>query len=303
MAGLRLAYPRRLSRAAAELGHRLAAAGRPVITPYELFPEVRSLYVAGSAYHLKKTTPDRADYQRLLRALTEHNVLIADPDYGHRAYRIVKNSDLSADDICCLVDPFCYISHLSAMQRYGLTNRRPRTLQLTRPSRLIMRQLAQRKMQHDYGAGPPRSSVAYIPLHAVTHPQRVRAREIDVFETAHPGEFIQVRGSYARISTIGQTFLDTIEAPPLCGGMTHVLEVWKESASRFFDEIIEAVDRSHVGLAKVRAGYLLEEVLGKKDKRIETWLRFAQRGGSRLLDPTKQYVADFSERWMISINV
>jgi predicted transcriptional regulator of viral defense system len=132
----------------------------------------------------------------------------------------------------------------------------------------------------------------------------VRSRKIAVYETKHPGHWLQVRDSHARLATIGQTFVDTVERPQYCGGMAHVLDVWRQHAGTYREEIIAAVDEVAPPIAKVRAGYLLDDMLALgDDSRIQGWVRFAQRGSSRVLDPTKIFGADHSEKWMLSINV
>lgn len=297
-------YPERLTRAGKALTDRLEGAEKPIITPYEIFLQICLVYSQRSGLYLRKSEPDIEDYRRLRKNLQQSNILAHDSDYGKSAYRIIKIPDLPADEICCIVDPFCYISHMSAMQRYGLTDRRPDALHLSRPGHRIIRNMLEDKMQRDYQTHSlPLPSTPAIPLRLLTHPQRVRGRRIQLFQTVHPGSYVQLRSSSARISTIGQTFVDTLEEPALCGGMSHVLELWKEHAETYLNEIVETVDKCHSSIVKVRAGYILDEMLHKNDARIDKWIQYAQRGGSRLLDPTKHYAPTYSERWMISINV
>ena len=110
-------------------------------------------------------------------------------------------------------------------------------------------------------------------------------------------------GEETRISSIGQTFADMLGESGLCGGMRHVLDVWEREAAQWVPEIAASVDKLTSKIAKVRAGYILSELLEIEHPAIERWEQFAQRGGSRKLDPEGEYLPSFSERWMISLNV
>ena len=81
------------------------------------------------------------------------------------------------------------------------------------------------------------------------------------------------------------------------------LEIWDYHAEIYLQEIIAAVNDYASSIVKVRAGYILTERMGLSDSRIEAWKRFAQRGGSRKLDPSRPYAPTFSEAWMLSLNV
>jgi len=216
----------------------------------------------------------------------------------------MSNSASDAEDICCIVDLFCHISHLSALQRYGLTDRRPEALHLTAPAFDAARELIHARVLKDYGPQAETQDVATLLKPVYTkHPGEVRNRKIRVLTTRYPGHSQPLRGSFARIATIGQTFADTLMEPALCGGMPHILDIWREHASLFLEEIIAAIEHTRTDIAKVRAGYILDEMLGIKDNRVDAWQRFTKRGSSQVLDPAKDFAPTYSEKWMLSVNV
>lgn len=294
-------YPEKQTRAGAYLAGLLETAGKPVITQFEFFRVIWRMYQlsAEEKLYLRHDTPTQDDYSRLRLNLKKTGVIGADRDYGARIIRVLTVSDLSAEDIVCLVDPTCYVSHLSAMQRWGLTDRNPGALLLTRPDRKAAQAQLQKYMDdalYDDEENP-------FPLRVVTHPMRVRRRTVSVYESKTHGAYIQNRGSDVRVSTVGQTLLDTLQKPDLCGGMAHVLDVWREHAPTYLDEIVAAVDTAASGLVKSRAGYIIEEFLGLDHAGVEPWKALGQRGSSRKLDPSKEFAPTFSETWMISLNV
>jgi predicted transcriptional regulator of viral defense system len=269
---------------------------------------------------------------RVIRNLQKAGAIGTDEDYHKAVYRVHSVDDGSAEEICALVNPFGYISHLSAMQRWGLTDRRPEALHLTMPPANGIKPRLEEQMLADYGvpfANLPAGEAVKLPF--IRHPEAVRGRKISVYETKTPGKWLRVQGAHARLATIGQTFVDMLERPNYCGGMAHVVDVWREHATTYQEEIIGAVEETATPIAKVRAGYLLDDILGviddspegegalpgsgddspeasdppriSKDPRIQGWVRFAQRGSSRVLDPAKDFSADHSEKWMLSINV
>lgn len=285
----------RLTRLGAAVEKILQESTKPVISPGSLFDIVRGIYrERPQGLYLRSDSPGEADLSRLRQNLIKCRIIRQDPDYKRRAYRILSNPDAPAEAICCIIDPYCYVSHISAMQRYGLTERRPQALHI---SRVLTAGL--KEENEKLGQKNPSPTTEWK---RVNHPKTVRDRKLYVYATHHQGHWVNVRGTDIRVSTIGQTFLDTLIDPALCGGMAHVMDVWAKHAKKFLDEIISSIDNTEVLVVKVRAGYLLEEILKLKDKRIEKWLAHAQRGGSRKLDPHKEYGSIYSERWMLAIN-
>ena len=294
-------FPEKQTKAGAFLTDLLESSGKPVLTQFELFQFIWHMYEQSSEkkLYLRRDTPIQADYSRLRLNLKKTGMIGADRDYGARIIRVLAVSDLPAEDIVCLVDSTCYVSHMSAMQRWGLTDRSSDALLITRPDRKTAQALLQKYMIEKLHEGEENP----FSLRVIKHPARVRRRTVKVYESKNYGAHVQSRGHDARVSTIGQTFLDMLQKPSLCGGMNHIIDVWEEHAETYLDDIVIAVDGAESPLVKSRAGYIIEERLGLTHARVEPWKSLGQRGSSRKLDPSKEFAATFSDTWMISINV
>lgn len=293
-------HPMKLTRAGHCLAESLERTAKPVLTQFEFFQIIWEMYqeTSGKKLYLRHDTPTKGDYMRLRSSLKTAGVIGADRDYGRRIIRVLTVSDLPAEDIICLIDRTCHVSHLSAMQQWGLTDRSPKALMLTRPDR----KTAAAQIHSYMTKTLSKNETNPYPLRIVGHPPRVRRRTIRMYESKTAGAFLRNRGTETRLSTIGQTFLDMLQKPELCGGMSHILDVWEEHAKTYLDEIVEAVDTAASGLVKSRAGYILEERLDLHHPGVEHWKKFGQRGSSRRLDPAKAFAPTFSETWMISLN-
>lgn len=298
------------------------------MTEYALFLVLKQL-ITGMAYDgepIRQTksssVADRDALRKRIQSLRKGRYVRPDEDFypdandgeprapgsGGQHYKVLRVADVpdaSAEEISALVDPFCYLSHLSAMQRYGLTNRSPAGLVISTPDVKLWRELRDAKIAADVPSAertgldrPYRMSLEKIEL-----PEKLRGRVIDRHTTKHRTELRPIRGSFARIPAIGEVFVQMIDRPELCGGINHVIEVWANEARTYLDQIIKAVDGHEQSIIKVRSGYLLETLADVNDPRVDAWQKFAQRGGSRKLDSSAPYLANHSEKWMISVNV
>lgn len=291
-----------MTQVAETLARALTSQPKPVVSNYDIFRELWIIYQSGTAKYLRGETPSREVFRRTRSLLRSEGIIRQDHDYSAH-WRLLDKPDAPAEDVICSVDPFCHIAHLSALQRYGLTNRRPEHLLLVEPTPVLRRELVRELMERDYGEVLEGPHADIEPAKAVMHPDMVRGRPISIDTTKFSGDQIPIKGSLSRIATIGQTFLDTLASPDLSGGMSHVLDIWSQHAATYLEEIIERVTRAEKGIWKVRAGYILEEHIGIHDPRISAWASFAQRGSSRVLDPGKPFAPLFSEKWMLSLNV
>ncbi len=274
---------------------------KPILTHAALFEIMWLCFENGGSQFLRSPYFNKSSYRRARTQLRRAGYIRQDSDYS-ACWRVMTKGDVPAEDIICSIDPHCYVSHMSAMQRYGLTNRRPKDLHMTRPTDIMRRAWLKEHMHEFYGPYFSEHGEEIERARAVIHRSRVRGRAVHFTVTKHYADHLDIKGSLSRIATVGQTFLDMLDEPDACGGMAHVLDVWAEHARTYLDEIISHVDRAERPILKVRAGYILDEGMGIENERIEGWTRFAQRGSSRVLVAGKPFVSDHSEKWMLSIN-
>jgi len=284
----------------------LEQANTPLITEYSLNQHVKPLLATGRYGNEKiLRLPNywgQSQLRAMIRTLVKRRILAPDEDFKAGVWRVVQAADApTAEEAICLVDPFAYISHLSAMQRYGITDRSPEALHITTPSRTLWTQLRNIRMAEDYKDEP--MSPLQPQLSRIGIREHVRRRHVVVHETKHPADPTPIASSASRIARIGRVFVDMLDQPALCGGIRHILDCYDRHAEDWLEDIIAAVDATDNPIVKVRAGYIFEEMLGLSDPRINRWAACAQRGGSRKMDPQAPYGQVFSEKWMIAINV
>lgn len=277
----------------------------PIITFYDFFVLGHLLFSnqAWDGEPLKRMPQgwDQTRANNAIKRMEERRALVPDSDFRSGVWRVTQSTRAgTAEEVACIADPFAYVSHLSAMQRYGLTNRSPKALHLTTPRRDIWNELRNARVIEDL---PDIGTIEKPVLNRPGFRGTIRRRPVVIHISSHPWKPVSVSGEETRITSVGQTFADMIVEPSLCGGMRHVLDVWEREADQWISDIVETVDKLDSKIARVRAGYILSEVIGVNHPKITGWERLAQRGGSRKLDPEGEYLPEFSERWMISLNV
>jgi len=291
-----------LSRLERFLVDRLKDRQQAVITPHDLFRLIQDVYRDGSTekLSLKTASPGKSHYYRLYRSLCRARVIGGDDDYRQRALRILVAYDQPPEDVVCLADPLCHVSHLSAMQWWGLTDRIPKGTIFTRANASQSRIQLLEIMENDHRGLPPEP----FRLRRIKHPESVRGCHIRMIDSKTTGNWLTVQGRRMRLAKIGQTFLDMLRRQDLCGGMRHVLDVYDQHAGQWIEEIVSAVEGFPDKIIKCRAGYILSERLNIRHEKINSWKASApQRGGSCKLDSSRDYAPVYSEAWNLSLNV
>ena len=273
----------------------LAAINAPALPSYELG---KLIFLKGL---LSGATSPKQEYKSIIELIL--GVRLLAPLGKTRAYLIFGRASASPAEIVCSLDPFAYMSHLSAMEHHGLTDRFAKILYMTRPPAVEWRRQAVARMEKDLDGKLEQYKKAGLPVLTMPKINAIGRTVVHFQERSQFGAFRNVADTSLRVATIGRVFLDMLREPKLCGGMQHVLDVYKRDAKRYLKLIVEEIDRHGQPIDKVRAGYVLSEVCGLQYPVLQEWEFFVQRGGSRKLDPDEEFATHYSERWKLSINV
>jgi len=296
-----------MSKAATYIAQRISKLARPIVIIDDIENIIKSMYSVENrkGLFLRSETPSTKDFKRYIRQLISMSLIQPTARYG--VYRVANQEPLTTQEMISLADPYIYVAYLSAMQRWGLTNRNPKYYFFGRPNKSIIKSLKPELPEDNgyYSELPIRTPIGHHSLHRILQGQG--QDKIRIIETRYPARTIWLGGEHTRISSQASTFVDMLHRADLCGGIEHVIEAWtvhlSERKALVLDELIEIVDETPSSILKVRAGYLLTERIGITNDKVEEWNTFASRGGSRKLDPDRPYKNTFSEDWMLSINV
>lgn len=277
---------------------KLAGWEQPVVTDYEMGML--------TATHLEslRAPPSLPLYERVVEALIAFGLIFPDKDFEPgTVYRLFGHLKPEAMEVACAVDPFAYVSHLSAMEYHGLTDRFSRILYLTTPTDKEWREQAAARMERDLRTQASSYRLAKLPLLRRLSFERIEGQRIELMRRSNRGAFKTIKSTGIRVATVGRAFLDMVREPHHCGGIQHVVDVYRQHAQRNLTLIVDEIERHGNAVEKVRAGYLLDEVCRLSHPLIDGWTEYAQRGGSRMLDPKADYASHYSQKWKLSINV
>lgn len=277
---------------------KLGSWERPVVTDHEL-----AVLLTAHLAQLQEP-PTLSAYEALVGSLGSFGLISPSKDFKSVAvYHLFGRAKPNAMEVACAADPFAYISHLSAMEFHGLTDRFSKILYLTTPPDTEWKTLAKERMLKDLREHLEPFQRAKLPLLRRPLFDRVEGMRVDLMRRSSRGAFKTIQSPTVRVAMVGRTFLDMLREPGNCGGMQHIVDTYREHGARYLALITEEVERHGNAVEQVRAGYLLDEVCRLGHPLVDRWTQKAQRGGSRRLDPLGEYAPHYSEKWKLSINV
>ena len=247
---------------------------------------------------IQSAEPDTRVLTDALSGIIEQGIL--SPVIPGHIWQLSNRNEATAQQIVCDLTPWSHLAYLSAMEWHGITDRIPHVLHL------IQAPLASARKQHILQLKdqfPDLKNEQPLLVRSYTSNEKIDGKEL--LQHTHRNYRIrpELHGSGGvRVTNLGETFLDMLREPDLCGGYAHVQDVFEEYAATHLPVIVKAVDRNGTGIDKARAGYILEEVCGLSHRTIDSWKASVQRGGSRKLVASNSYKNIFSEVWCISIN-
>ena len=128
---------------------RLAGLGRPIFIDYDLG---RVVFAALTKSDTRHASASGNDYIKLVHQLIDTGAVETRKDFRpNTVFQLLGHPTYLPAELACLVDPFAYVSHLSAIEHYGLTDRFPAVLYLSTPPNAEWRALATNRMQSDLG--------------------------------------------------------------------------------------------------------------------------------------------------------
>jgi hypothetical protein len=243
------------------------------------------------------------DYRQVLHFLLGHRIA---RNLGRlpegRAMLLIGQRDPEPFTVLCCLDPFGYVSHLSAMEYHGLTDRLSKTIYFTTPPAPEWTQMASARMRRDLGEAYEGYVKAGMPRLRRLVLKRLDRRPIEYHHRRTAGGYRLAAHGAVRVASLGRTWLEMLQDPDRCGGLQHVIEVFRERARDHLRLILAELERHGSEIDRARAGYLLEEHAGIQDPVLDAWQRRVQRGGSRKLCAHAEYSPRYSERWCLSLN-
>ena len=288
--------PEVLSALIRPIQERLGVWERPVVTGYEL-----GVLTANQAAYQPTSL---SLYTEVVRVLSLFGLISPAKEFKTgTVFQLFGRNKLLPMEVACSVDPFAYVSHLSAMEYHGITDRFPKILYLSTPPDQEWKELAAARMDKDLQSLREGYLAAKLPALRFQKLERIDGMRVELMRRSHRGAFKTIKSPSIRVAMVGRTFLDMLREPELCGGMQNAVDTYREYAAKYLKLIIDEVDKHGTSIEQARAGYLLEMVCGLSNPVIDAWASKVQRGGSRKLNPQAEYVPVFSERWALSINV
>lgn len=260
---------------------------------------------------IRKPEASPSDYSNHITKLERAGILVSFGSYGRRysghtdhlsnIYSISGKPEYGPNEVACTIYPHGYISKISAMSWYGITDKIPTIVRFTACSTSEWKKRSIEDLRRHLVI-PPSKYIQFIPK----YPKNNSAFNggFAVSSERQYQEPVRVNSSPIKVSSIGRTFIDMLRSPDECGGIEHVLDVYEEYGKKYSTLIIKELDKVGRKIDIARVGFALHKIAGVSDKKLAAWQKEAQleRGSSKILVAGVPFSPIFDEDWSLSLN-
>lgn len=204
--------------------------------------------------------------------------------------------------------PFGILSHSSALEIHQLTDQRSKRIHLYEGPSAPGEVLRRTDTENTETLVPPGTNPEDWRMHPL--PRSVRVKEWDGYEVITHGlkeewffghKIVRTQGVEVRCTDVERTLIDGLRHPRRCGGMNEVFRGWVR-ADPSPDRLVEYTEQFGQIILFQRVGFVMD-TLGIEHPQLERWKEEkTPRGGSRVLNPERDFESEYSEEWNLSIN-
>lgn len=237
-------------------------------------------------------------------------------------YFIKKGSKPTSEMAISALYPLGFLSHLTAMNLYGIGNTQTTGIYLTCPARKDWKNLCLKEIKKRFKGFDVKDSITndYIEINNLLlstqsvldpYPHQNILEEAGSTKTViiiNRKNLVESEWwNQCHVQNVVDVYLDMLRAPHYCGGISHVLTIYKDTLPKdkeLFQEILLNLTKNGSIIDRARFGYIFDKILLIKAPEIDQWKEEQKdkRGSSRKLFSNFEFDSFFDEEWNLSIN-
>ncbi|MBP1510196.1 MULTISPECIES: hypothetical protein [Acinetobacter] len=293
-----------------------------VISRQQLFLKYLEIWLQDSIVQKNKNFNNK-NFYKLCDYLIHEKILIG---FNHTTrgytYFIRKGSKPTSEMAISALYPLGFLSHLTAMNLYGIGNTQTTGIYFTCPARKDWKDLCLKEIKKRFKNFEVTKSISneYIEINDVIlstqsildpYPHQSILEEAGSTKTiiiTNKKKLVESEWwNQCHLQNVVDLYLDMLRTPHYCGGISHVLGVYRENILKdndLFQELITSLTKNGSIIDRARFGYIFDKVLLLKTPEIKEWKEEQQgkRGSSRKLFSNFEFDSTFDEEWNLSIN-
>jgi len=207
--------------------------------------------------------------------------------------------------------PIGSLSYSSALEVLQLTDQRFKKIHLNIPRETIINIFDQEENFRD-DIIPPNTSLDDWQINEIPRNTQIKDTIWDTYrvsphkiktEWIFGTEIREVQDVKVRITSLERTLIDGLKIPKYCGGLSEVFKAWVRALNQIdINKLVDFTEQYDRSILYQRVGFVCKK-LGLEHSHFKEWKKNkAIRGGSRVLNPHKEFKKTHDPEWKISVN-